>query len=151
MTPLLNDLDYLAELTNCLTNALARLLQHRPPDPISFIERSLRQHRRLHPTQQQGRKSHRSAVSQENCPVASPDTVVHLNDRSAPDPSSSGASSTVTASLKRGLANRAQGHEEDFLVDDCFDSVSPATNMVHETFKCDFSTIGDLFDDDDFG
>ncbi|KAK3753468.1 hypothetical protein RRG08_056359 [Elysia crispata] len=148
MTPLLNDLDYLEELTNCLTNALARLVQLRPPDPITFIERSLRHHRRLHPASYQGREARSLNVSNEKTPIVSPDMPDGCHEpRSDITPQ---AGETFKPRGKQAIIDTAVDYGADFIVDDYSDSVDPS-NIVHKHSKLDFRSIGDLFDDDDFG
>ncbi|RUS70656.1 hypothetical protein EGW08_021577 [Elysia chlorotica] len=152
MTPLLNDLDYLAELTTCLTHALARLVQLRPSDPITFLETSLRQHRRLHPRENQGREVCSPSQSINNSAVASP----------TPPPAGFAPPSLAREGVTAGKGDALRDTtvnpvalvrcEEDFIADEYInlDSVDPS-QVLHKHSRLDFQTIGDLFDDDDFG
>ncbi|GFN84542.1 hypothetical protein PoB_001104800 [Plakobranchus ocellatus] len=156
MTPLLNDLDYLEEVTNCLTHTLARLLQTRPPDPITFIEHSLRQHRRQHPKQNQGKEACETTSSDENTAVASPaDSSAAAGHK---EPSrvdlTSGTPTVVATSVdgepRAGIISNEKDNNSDDAIEDCIDLISPSL-MVHSHIQTDLHDIGDLFDDFDFG
>ena len=103
---------------------------------------------RLHPVSYQGREAGSLNVSNEKTPIVSPDMPDGCHEpRSDTTPQ---AGETCKPRSKQAIVDTAVDYGADFIVDDYSDSVDPS-NIVHKHSKLDFQTIGDLFDDADFG
>ncbi|CAL1531491.1 unnamed protein product [Lymnaea stagnalis] len=140
MNPLFNDSHYLQELSSCLIQNLAHLIETRPRDPIEFLALSLKHHRRIHP-----RLVHTGQPTDDKTEKSKITSLAIVLDEVSCQLSI--ISSKVTENKQAKTMLLTNTNENDLIDEDNIDLKHKL--FVHGEFLTDSAMVADLFDDDD--